>query len=82
MNAPGDLVLYSRDGCHLCEDAERTLAELGVPFTRVPVTGNDDLERRYGWDVPVLTRAERTLLKGVFTRARVLAKLRLMGGGV
>ncbi len=77
MSAP--YVLYSRDGCHLCEDAERVLTELGVPYERVAVSGDAELERLYGWDVPVLTRGGEVLLKGVFGRARVTTKLGLGG---
>lgn len=57
------------------------LASLSVPFTRIEVSSDDDLERRYGWDVPVLTRSPsaghppEVLLKGVFSRARILARL-------
>ncbi len=66
-----DLTLYSRRGCHLCEQAEETLAGLKVPFTRVEVSGNADLEARYGWDVPVLARGAQVLAKGVISRARL-----------
>lgn len=65
------LTLYSRDGCHLCEMAEDLLTAQGVPYTRVEISGDEDLERRYGWDVPVLARGERVLVKGVFSTARV-----------
>ena len=69
------LTLYSRAGCHLCEDAEQLLDQMQVPYDRVEVTGNDELERLYGWDVPVLARSGQVLVKGVFSRARVLSKL-------
>lgn len=69
------LVLFSRAGCHLCEDAETLLKDMGVPFERREVGGDAELERLYGWDVPVLARGGAVLLKGVFIRARVLAKL-------
>ncbi|MGI8746894.1 MAG: glutaredoxin family protein [Deinococcus sp.] len=65
-------LLYSRSGCHLCGDAEAALDALGWPYRRVEVTGHPELERRYGWDVPVLVRDGRVLLKGVITRARLL----------
>lgn len=71
------LTLYSRAGCHLCEDAEALLTELGVPYARVEVSGNADLEARYGWDVPVLVDDGQVLIKGVFSRARVTRTLRL-----
>lgn len=67
------LTLYSREGCHLCEQAEALLASMHVAFERVEIKGDADLEAKYGWDVPVLTRGERVLVKGVFTRARVQA---------
>lgn len=67
------LTLYSRAGCHLCEQAEALLTSLHVAFERVEIQGDADLEAKYGWDVPVLTRGERVLVKGVFTRARVQA---------
>lgn len=65
-------VLYTRPGCHLCEDAEAALGALAWPYTRADISGDADLERRYGWDVPVLVRGSEVLLKGVFTRARLL----------
>lgn len=66
------LTLYSRRGCHLCEQAEEALAALDLAFTRVEVSGDAELEARYGWDVPVLVQGERVLAKGVISRARLL----------
>jgi hypothetical protein len=40
-------VLYTQDGCHLCEEAAELLASLGVPFT----TAWDD---RYALRIPVI----------------------------
>jgi glutaredoxin len=65
--------LYSRAGCHLCEAAEAALDAQGWAYERVDISGNLDLERLYGWDVPVLVRGERMLLRGVINRARLLA---------
>ena len=64
--------LYSRTGCHLCEDAEAALNALNWPYTRTGIDGDPDLERLYGWHVPVLVRGETVLLKGVITRSRLL----------
>lgn len=71
------LRLYSRAGCHLCEDAEAALAGLGIPFERLDITGNADYEHLYGWDVPVLVRLPEgeVLAKGVITAARLLKVL-------
>lgn len=52
------VVLYSRPGCHLCDDARQVLlAELATsPFelVEVNVESSDDLERRYGVRIPVV----------------------------
>lgn len=73
MPEPAKLdVLYSRTGCHLCEDAEAALDALGWNYTRVDITGDAELERLYGWDVPVLVRGGAVLLKGVVNRVRLL----------
>lgn len=72
---PSELTLYTRAGCHLCEDAASVLAELGVAYVPVDVDSDAELQARYGWDVPVLASGEQVLLKGVFGRARVRAAL-------
>ena len=69
--------LYSRSGCHLCEDAEAVLTALGWPYTRVEISGDPDLERLYGPHVPVLVRGGAVLLRGVISRSRLLG---LSGG--
>lgn len=52
------VVLYSRDGCHLCDAARDVLlAERSrSPFdlVEVDVAGDDDLEREYGIRIPVV----------------------------
>ncbi|TSA86524.1 glutaredoxin family protein [Deinococcus detaillensis] len=72
-----DLRLYSRAGCHLCEDAETALSSLGVIFERVDISGNAELERLYGWDVPVLTLGGAVIAKGVLGRERLRRVLKL-----
>lgn len=53
------IVLYSRPGCHLCDDADRFLADRqrrhGFSLTRVNVDAVPDLVRMYGECVPVVT---------------------------
>jgi thioredoxin-like negative regulator of GroEL len=56
---PGRVVtLYTRAGCHLCEDAERALLaeQAATPFrlVRVDVDADPELTRRYGVRVPVV----------------------------
>lgn len=55
---PAQLSLYTRRGCHLCEDMEQMVSELAVELDFVteiiPVDNNLELERGYGHRVPVL----------------------------
>ena len=51
------VTLYSRVGCHLCDDARlviaRVCADLGEDFAEVDVDGDSDLQDRFGDEVPV-----------------------------
>ena len=49
------LILYQRDGCHLCDMALMVLANARCPdFETVWIDDDDALEMRYGVRVPVL----------------------------
>jgi glutaredoxin len=48
------LRLYTRPGCHLCEEAAAVLERVGEPFEEVDISGDDDLEEEYGLRIPVL----------------------------
>lgn len=48
------VTLYSRAGCHLCEDAAAELRRIEVAFTEVDITGDRDLEADYGDRIPVI----------------------------
>jgi glutaredoxin len=51
------ITLYSRKGCHLCEDAraviEQVCAELGESYDEVDIDADPELQRRFGEEVPV-----------------------------
>jgi glutaredoxin len=51
------VTFYSRPGCHLCDDARevvaRVCADLGESFEEVDITTDDDLEDRFGEEIPV-----------------------------
>jgi hypothetical protein len=57
MAGPPRLILYERNGCHLCEEARVLLDEmLGMDrYARVDIEADDDLVLRYGFRIPVLT---------------------------
>ncbi len=52
------VVLYSRDGCHLCDDARRVIEDVrrGAPFafTEIDIETDDALIRDYGIRIPVV----------------------------
>ncbi len=51
------VTVYSRHGCHLCEDAvnilERLKEELDFEIEIIYIDGNPELEKLYGEQVPV-----------------------------
>jgi len=55
-----ELTIYSRPGCHLCEEVKATI-QRAIAVSRKPVrideidiSGDADLEARYGTEIPVL----------------------------
>lgn len=56
MTAPR-ITLYSRPGCHLCDDAraviEAVCAETGEAYDEVSIAGDPELEERFGNEIPV-----------------------------
>ena len=51
------VVVYTKPGCHLCEDAERLVAavcdETGEQWLSVDISADDALMRAYGEHIPV-----------------------------
>jgi glutaredoxin len=64
---PLDVTLYSRPGCHLCDEAkaaiEPLLKEFGGSLREVNIDEDIVLKERYGWDVPVLFLGGRKAAK-------------------
>jgi len=79
QQGPAPLILYWRDGCHLCEDMEQTLAELVHPsryrLNRIDIDGDEDLRRRFNADVPVLCLHEQELCRHFLDLSAVEAAL-------
>ena len=54
-----DVVLYSRPGCHLCDQAREVLtaerARTPFAFSEVDIESSDELLRAYGIRIPVVT---------------------------
>ena len=62
------LVLVTRKGCHLCEDALRLLRELGHEPELADVDSDDELFRLYDWRVPVLLLDSAVIAEGLITK--------------
>ena len=54
---PARVTLYSRPGCHLCDEARvviaRVCGETGESFAEVDIDGDEDLLDRFGEEIPV-----------------------------
>jgi glutaredoxin len=54
---PPRVLLYSKPGCHLCDDARAIVAsvcaDLGESFDEVDITTSEELMRAYGEQIPV-----------------------------
>ena len=50
------MILYERDGCHLCDEARVLLNEMlgSDGYARVDIEADDALVVRYGFRVPVV----------------------------
>jgi len=67
MLGPRDVTLYTRPGCHLCEEAktamEPVLREFEARLREVNIDEDAVLRERYGWDVPVIFLGARKVAK-------------------
>ncbi|WP_308291376.1 glutaredoxin family protein [Mumia sp. zg.B21] len=54
---PVRVVVYAKPGCHLCEDAialvAQVCAETGTSWREVDISGDAELMRTYGEQIPV-----------------------------
>jgi glutaredoxin len=62
-----DVTLYTRPGCHLCEEAKAAIApllkEFGATLREVNIEEDPVLRERYGEDVPVIFLGARKAAK-------------------
>ncbi len=59
------ILLYTRQGCHLCEQAKRDLADLHDQYphevTEINIEENEEINKRYALEIPVLQIGPYTL---------------------
>lgn len=74
------LTLYSKPGCHLCEDLRALLDELqpeyGFALEEVDITADAGVYTRYRHDIPVLLRDNEEIARGRITDRELIERLR------
>jgi glutaredoxin len=67
LAAPIDVTIYSRPGCHLCQEAKKQIAPLlkssGARLTEINIDTDPELRARYDYDVPVIFMGSRKVAK-------------------
>jgi len=51
---PQSVVVYTRPGCHLCDDACDLLAQYGLAVQKVNIDTDPELAARFGLVIPVV----------------------------
>ena len=62
------VVLVTRQGCHLCDEALSLLQDLGVDPELAAVDADDELHRLYDFRVPVVLLDGAVAAEGKITR--------------
>jgi glutaredoxin len=75
------IVLVTREGCHLCEEALRILEELGVRPQLADVDADDELHRLYDFRVPCVLIDGAVVAEGRITREQLVTGLGSKGIG-
>jgi glutaredoxin len=79
MDAPRDVIVYSRKGCHLCEIVKETLAKLerrgGFAWREIDVDSDEELKRQFTDEVPVVFIDGRKAFKYRMDEREFLRKL-------
>jgi glutaredoxin len=58
------VVLVTRSGCHLCDQALASLRSLGIEPEQRDVDSDDALHAIYDWRVPVVLVQDRVIAEG------------------
>ena len=73
------LSLYTRHGCHLCEDMEQAVSELAAELNFkteiIPIDNNAELEQDYGHRVPVLMIEDEMICEYFLDKAALIQAL-------
>jgi glutaredoxin len=80
LAGPRDVTIYSRPGCHLCEEAKAQiaplLAEFGARLIEINIDEDPQLRAQYDYDVPVILLGKRKAAKHRVDLAQFRRQLR------
>lgn len=65
------VVLITREGCHLCDQALTALRSLGLEPELRDVDADDELHRLYDFRVPVVLVDDRVVAEGKIDREKL-----------
>ena len=76
MTSTRRITLYTRPGCHLCEDAadllERLATRLRLEIVEVNILGDVDVYERYKYSIPVVALASGETMSAPIREADLL----------
>ena len=77
------LTLYTRPGCHLCDEMKEVVHRVSasVPLTldEIDISGNAELERLYGVEIPVLMADAKKVAKYRIGESELVRVLTMRG---
>jgi predicted thioredoxin/glutaredoxin len=76
-----EIVLVTRQDCHLCDDALASLRSLGVQPEVRDVDADEQLHALYDWRVPVVLLAGRVVAEGRIDLDTLRRALKPVGKG-
>lgn len=80
LAGPRDVTIYSRPGCHLCEEVKAQIApmlkEFGARLTEINIDEDPELRPLYDYDVPVIFLGARKAAKHRIDPAQFRRQLR------
>jgi predicted thioredoxin/glutaredoxin len=74
-----EIVLVTRQGCHLCDQALALLRDLGIDPKLADVDADDELFRLYDWRVPVVLADGVVIFEGRITQGQLEKALKRSG---
>ena len=79
MSGPGEVILYSRKGCHLCQIVKESLVKLekhaSFTWREIDVDSDPEVRRLYTDEVPVVLINGRKAFKYRMNEREFLRKL-------